>query len=65
VLGGVGARLAGGAGQLIDRPRRLCQQIQKLEPSGARERLSHHGDRIEERFLGGSGAHRVAIKAIN
>ena len=51
VLGDVRVRLPRGASQRLNRPRRLGEQIEQLEPHRAGERLAHHRDRLEEDVL--------------
>ena len=51
VLRGVRGRLAARARELVDRARRLGEQVEQLEPPGAGERLAHQRDRLEQRVL--------------
>jgi hypothetical protein len=51
VLRRVSHRLLAGARQLVDRARRLSEEIEQLEPARSGERLAHQRDRFEKRFL--------------
>jgi hypothetical protein len=51
VLGGVRHRLLARAGELVDRPRRLGEQVEQLEAARAGEGLAHQRDRLEQRVL--------------
>ena len=51
VLRGVRRRLPARARELVDRAGGLGEQVDELEPPGAGESLSHHGDRVEQRLL--------------
>jgi hydroxyacylglutathione hydrolase len=58
VLRGVRRGLPAGAGELLDRARGLPEELKQLEPAWTRERLAHHGYRLEDSALRVSvGAH--------
>jgi hypothetical protein len=64
VLGGVRARLTARGCELVNAPRALRQQVDQLQAPRARERLTHHRDRLEQHRLGSKRRH-VAIQANN
>ena len=57
VLRGVRGRLLARARELVDRARRLCEQVEQLQPARAGERLAHQRDRLEEGVLLATGTH--------
>jgi hypothetical protein len=65
VLRGIRVRLTALAGQLVDGPRCLREQVQQFEANRTGECLAHHGNCLEQGGLALAARHFVAIQAIS
>jgi hypothetical protein len=62
VTAGVGKRQVGLAGELLDGPLAVGEDVQQLDPPATAQRLAHLGERVEQGRLGRTVRH-VALLA--